>query len=846
MKTVGQPERMAGERLQRSKARQSAPRQPASPTTGQSVGVPPLLLTPFSVIALQRMVGNRATAQLIASRRAHPAPGAVQRDDLSSQGKDYKVGGREQVELSFVLGEPALGIKISFKLTASRKGSKVLESPTTDVGPGEATWSLGENKVALERASGKWGAKMSSALARADWSTGLIPGFPALRFRLSGKGPEGKFDLSKGEADLDLLKVSGSIDGDFVEILDFAGLAHLKDRVSIKGSITAERGLSVRDLARLKAALRAKDEVKAAAEAATKHADDLAKHTKELENLKRQERKLTRELTAQRRELAKTQGALDRAQAQRPSRRKNARIANLERKHAKAAKALETAELRMATNRQAVKVSRTAASSSRSGLAAAGKSLAQAGRKLDGALKNVTSKLGGVARKAVEKATGQIMKKLGKTLLMRGLMKLIPGLNILSTAWDIGSILYSVFSGSRSGAPGEGGGDGGDGGSGDGGDGGDASSAGGGGQAGQGSGTGTSGGPDTGTGGTGPGKGGTGTGTGSGATGTGSGGGAGQAKVTLGPTARALADAFAGKPVDLDDEAARVLNDGIPAGITAAELPQLVERLKAQKAGDVSNPFELLAEIEAELADLRAGKPTVTFEGGPATPVTVEGADPPKTMLPGTRGDVRDALVYDPKSDQMTLKPAFAKAYPTHVFSHPDGLQVKLTAVDVESHRPARAQDWMVVKVIVKMEVVSLPPGADASYPYKVGQTGEEKMTFLYATKRKLWGEMDFSHVEQLRALLSRRGSDWVLTGAGKSVKFEHATVTVTKLVATKTVTAPDGTRTHLMAVEVVPTEITGAGAGYTAPDGWITFKLGVPVVIPFDLAEQPVAAGKP
>jgi hypothetical protein len=119
-------------------------------------------------------------------------------------------------------------------------------------------------------------------------------------------------------------------------------------------------------------------------------------------------------------------------------------------------------------------------------------------------------------------------------------------------------------------------------------------------------------------------------------------------------------------------------------------------------------------------------------------------------------------------------------------------------------------------------------------------------MSFLYDPKAKdeaAWGEMDFSHIAQLRSLLSRSGGTWTLTGAGKVVHFTAATVRVDRLLETKAVTAADGTRVTKFAVLVTPTEILGSRAGYTSGQGWVDFVKGKPVPITFDLADAPTAA---
>ena len=773
------------------------------------------------VVGLQRSVGNRA---VVASLRHGQANGPiVQRDELSQGGPGYKSGASEQIEFKLGLNDPKNRVKISGKVTASRRGSKYLESPTGQAGPVDAKWSLGENKATLERAGGRTAAKLSSALARADLSSPNLPGFPGLKVRMSIKALEGKFDIARSEADLDLLKVTGAVDGDLVEMLDEAGLAHLRDRVSCKVSLEAEVALSVMDLARLKAAWRAKEEVKAAAEAAAHHGEDFARQAEKLKKLDAQHRGLVKDLETRSQALAKQQRKLDAlksrsAGSKRAAARLRKQIALVEQHHADAARALASVESRIAANRSAVKSTAQAARSSRAGLAAAGQKLMKAGRKLDGALKGVTGKLGQFGKKALEKTTKRIMAKLGKTLLAKGLAKLIPGLNIVSTIYDVGSILWGLASGDlKFGIPGLD--EAGEGGTGDkdgSGSGGGSGSAGDGGTGDAGSGGANGGGTTTQT-------------------------GSGPSKVQLTPTARALADAYAGTATVLDDDTAAAVNEGLPTDINPAELTQLVARIKAKHAGGTVDPYELIAQIAAELADIRAGGTTVTIDGKQQTAGAAQ-AEPPKSLLPGTRDDVRQILTYDQASGQVVVDPRRQPDLMSHVFDHADGLKVQLSSMDVASEAPNGAGDTLKVAVSITIRVVALPGSAATDYPWSVGQTETEKMTFLYNPKRDIWGEMDYSTAHKLIGTVRRDGAGWVLAGADQLVHFEHATVMIKRLAFTQTLSGKDGT-VHRFVLDVVPTEITAKEAGYMNPKGWVSFTKGKLVPIGFSFTEAAPAA---
>lgn len=263
-----------------------------------------------------------AGRNLVRTAARRPAPGgsplqrrtsppSVQRDETDKGGA--KVGGRESFELSFELAEPGAGIKINFKLVVARAGPRLVESqPTTGPGgAGEATGSFMDTKAAIEKASGRWAVKLNAALARADWKTGVIPGFKPLKFRITAKGGEGKFNITQREADLDLLKVGIHFDLDATEVLAMAGLAHLRDQVTIKATIEATKGVGIRDLARLKSAIKYKDEAVKAVKEAEQHAAQFARRRKELDNLSRAQKGLARNVAKREAQLTRISAQLD-------------------------------------------------------------------------------------------------------------------------------------------------------------------------------------------------------------------------------------------------------------------------------------------------------------------------------------------------------------------------------------------------------------------------------------------------------------------------------------------------------------------------------------------------------
>jgi hypothetical protein len=819
------------------------------------------------LLGLQRSAGNRAAATLLRAPIAaltrdsagHVEP-TVQRDDLREGGSEYKVRRpHEQFEISRSWDLRRLNAKVQLKLTVSQKGSKFVESPEASAPlGGTSAWSILENKAAIEKSATGWGSKISTAVMRGDFTSGPVAGVPGVVVRLTAKGPEAKFDLRKGEVGLDVLKVNGAIDADFMQILDHAGLTNLRDRVSIKGTFQFEKGISTAELARLKTALKYKDELERAAKEAEEHATEFAKRQKNLNRALARERQLKRRFRQETRRLERATKALQKAEGAAPVRGAGARaqrarqLKALRAEKAAAERALGKARIAIRRNWQQVRLNRHFLAEAESGLARAGKRLAAAGQKLDAAIKNVTSKLAAPVKKALEKATAKIMKKLAGTLLAKGLKYLIPGLNLLMTALDLGMLLWDVFS-SKRGGPGGGGGDdesseeegagGGTGQEGEGQGGGEASEETTG--AGESSETGTSEGT---TGGSGQSGGGAGPTPAPGPTGPtpdpGSTAGGASTTLQLTPTAKRLLDAFHGDPLTLDDEAIKSINDAVPTGLSADELEKLIEALKNRAGGSATNPYELVVEIEAAFAEIRAGEDTLTTESGATTPIPTEeetNPEPPKTLLPFTRREALSTVAFDRKSGEFKLKPGFEN-YKDQTFTHADGLVVKLTEFKPETSKPPAGGGNLLVKITVGLEVVSLPGSADASYPWKAGQTAEEKMTFLYDPDTKQWGERDFGDVARIASVLSRSGDAWSIPGGKAEVRLEHSTIRLEGL-ESRVIPGPDGGRIHQIGLEVVPIAITGTKAGFMAPQKWVEFKLNVRTHIAIEVPEAATKA---
>ena len=115
-------------------------------------------------------------------------------------------------------------------------------------------------------------------------------------------------------------------------------------------------------------------------------------------------------------------------------------------------------------------------------------------------------------------------------------------------------------------------------------------------------------------------------------------------------------------------------------------------------------------EIQAQLAEIRAGEDTISIGGGPeeAAPKPDEAAvEPPKTLLPFTRSDAISTVKYDRKQQKFVLRPAFRNYKDQVLPPHPDGLKVKLTTFDVETTQPSGGRGQIMLKLTFGLEVVS-------------------------------------------------------------------------------------------------------------------------------------------
>jgi hypothetical protein len=247
---------------------------------------------------------------------------------------------------------------------------------------------------------------------------------------------------------------------------------------------------------------------------------------------------------------------------------------------------------------------------------------------------------------------------------------------------------------------------------------------------------------------------------------------------------------------------------------------------------------DLVVEIGAALADLRAGEDTVQIGDEAPKPISKDedtNPAPPQKLLSATAQQIREELRYDETSGKVVVGDRFAAVLknPDFRVPHADGLQVKITSFDVDTTRPAAAHGQLVVKVTANFEIIDLPPGADATYPWKRGPAPPETMTFLYdptAKKGEEWGEQKSSDVGQILAVLKKNGDSWDLAGTAPTVRLEHSAIRIDEVHSRPTT---DG-KNYQIVLFVTPTAIYGTQAGFMALDQWVDFKLNTKARISF------------
>lgn len=173
-------------------------------------------------------------------------------------------------------------------------------------------------------------------------------------------------------------------------------------------------------------------------------------------------------------------------------------------------------------------------------------------------------------------------------------------------------------------------------------------------------------------------------------------------------------------------------------------------------------------------------------------------------------------------------------------YFHNDGLEVKFLDVTVES-RELHQEDGagneriLVISVIHRMAVVSLPEGADDDYPWKQGQVKDETFSEWWSPTRKKGGPYQNADAmnEAMLEKLAYDGTNWTVgdTSPGDFDMFHGKVIAVVG--ATKR-NMDDGRVRHIVHVSVKPTIVDPDTTGVsTGSGGWVSFDVGRAVELP-------------
>ncbi len=782
-----------------------------------------------------RVVAGESAADLLgASSGGGSSSNAVQRKD----GPEAHVP-NNTYEVKLVIKE-FNRVSIDARLTIAHKNSKLATGSQDVAGEGDnatkAKWSLLDNKRSFERKGGQWGEKLATALGKIELSDEdfHIPGFPQVKFKAEAKFLEGKF--SKGEVDLDVAKLAVIGEGKAPELLDFFGVElpdGVRDNLDIKVSVRAEVALSAEDVARLARMSKHGREM-------AKHLKAMAKEAEKLKKLKKANKAIEKHLSALKK--SKKKGT------------KKAREKLLE---------------KLATNKEAMRTGAEKIARSKAGYQAA-----EAGFKV--AAKGLKSGAGKMAAKALLKGSAKTLAKLGA--------RLIPGLNIalaivdvvelgvLLYKWADGQIEFGTGGGSGGGGTksedgGDGGGeegaDGGTGGvAGVGGDGADAGAGGDGGKAGVDVDADRGGGGDAGVyGATGP----------AGDQGTKT-----EPPLKLHAGAQAVLDLIessdpGGVPFDNDD--LQMFNDMIPKDLSDAELKEVAARIA--KAGvPAGDAFAVVGYLREEIDRVRKGDPIpkVTVNGtdhsdlatdgkapeaaaptSPAQDVEIKAEDdknkavddkkkapdaaPPKSLMPV---DPIILLRYDAATDSVLWVDGEPGASMSETFVLADGLKVAVNEASMEFQRDG---EIIVVGVAFDMDVLELPPGVDAKYPYNEGELKREVALYWYKpatldTPQKV-GKLEISTQmrDELRKAIQLEGGKWKLKAKGQTKNIGVADVTIDDL-GEQTSTIVDEMTSHEIKVLVTPKKLHLPEPVVSTSSGFATLKVGEQVELVLNFEE--------
>lgn len=632
----------------------------------------------------------------------------------------------------------------AIKISISKKDSKAVTGEAGQSGSASADWSFLENKVTREQAASRWAWKLGTSLAQLNGQIEIVDG---LRFKATAELFDAEFDPSSGDAGLDVAKLTFAFEGTPATLLDYFidVPAAAKDRLEI--NVSGEFALKVPaiDLVRLVQMRRAAGDM-------TRHSKQLAKSTEELK------------------QLAGKRGPLEEVTKQQWGKRTRAKWKG-DKKAWQAMKAAARQEL--AENKRLSKQLTEEIATSKAGLKTAQR-LWHSGRN------GLKTAIGKSVAVGLEKATKKALQKV--------LGKLIPGLNLVSTAIDIYEVITLVWNwangaeielgvgedGDSEGSEGSEGkhadaGDGGDhadGGTADSGqardrDGGDHAEGGDhgghadGGTAGSGKAH-NGDGAERADGGSERADGGTGDEVHDGDAGEHADGGTGEGDAgtdedpvrqmpTLHAGAQAVLDLLrSDQGVAFSANDLENLNAMIPADLSGEEVAELKRRLAAGTL-QLTDPFEIIGTVHEQINRIRNGypRPQITVDGVDTTDAvlgagssTEQRTEPPagdstgaKTMAAPEEMLPETVMLgaahFDPATTRWVILPAWKTAIAAQPYIHADGTEVRISNAKITNKQVNGKQKLYMATFNCTATVVAIPGNIGAGYPFKVGQTKE-------------------------------------------------------------------------------------------------------------------------
>ncbi len=154
-----------------------------------------------------------------------------------------------------------------------------------------------------------------------------------------------------------------------------------------------------------------------------------------------------------------------------------------------------------------------------------------------------------------------------------------------------------------------------------------------------------------------------------------------------------------------------------------------------------------------------------------------------------------------------------------------------------------RDGEIIVVGVALDMDVLELPPGADAKYPYKESELKREVALYWYKPATpdspQKGGRLEISTQmrDELREAIRLEGGKWKLKAKGQKKNIGVADVTIDDL-GEQTSTIVDKTTSHEIKVLVTPSKLHTPEPVVSTSSGFTTLKVGEQVELVLNFEE--------